>query len=144
MHLIRKVRHKPLFIWLLILSLGLRSLIAPGFMLDTRGDGPLGLGITFCGGLNGINTIAGLDDPHSMHHDSDGDSDSHDMHDGLFGAGCGLWSASATYVEVLSPGIDELVQISSEDFYPGYTSSFPRSLALLRQQPRAPPVSRLS
>lgn len=143
MQVVRKPHHKPILFWLLILSLGLRSLIAPGFMLDTRGDGPLGLGIVFCGGLNGINSIAGIDDPHSMHQDSDGDTDNHAMHDGLYGPGCGLWSASGTYVEPIVLNSDGLLQAGPDQFQLDYISPDTRVSFQFHRPARAPPVTRI-
>ena len=53
MNLIRKVQRNSLLLWLLAITVSLRALIAPGFMLETNGDGPLGLAIVFCDGVNG-------------------------------------------------------------------------------------------
>ena len=45
---------------LLALAVVLRSLIAPGFMLEASADAPFGLTVTLCEGLGGIDQIDGM------------------------------------------------------------------------------------
>lgn len=140
MNLIRKAHRNSLWLWLLAITVGVRALIAPGFMLETTGDGPFGLAIVFCEGLNGASGTS--DDPHALHGKHHGNTGAdEDATTGLTNASCGLWSTSSTLVEALA--------FSAEHLYPSGPDQFGLVsdsvvFTLFRQQPqqpRAPPVS---
>jgi hypothetical protein len=143
MRYIRTLQRKAVWFWLFALAIGLRSLIAPGFMLNTGGDGPFGLSITFCGGLNGADNIPAVHDPHAAHHGA-GDhavDQSHETGHGLVNAGCGLWSASATFVQNIEFTSDHLLLSGPDQFQIDYQSPSLRAFHGLRLQARAPPVA---
>jgi len=137
----RKVHRNSAVLWLLALSLGLRSLIAPGFMLNVNGEGPFGLSITLCGGLHGAHELSVFDDPHLTHGKSDFTPHNHEAENGLVGNGCGLWSTSATYVQTVSINTDQLLQLDRDRFQIDYLAPNIRGYHRLQQQPRAPPSS---
>lgn len=144
MNLLKFLRKQGLVLWLLAIMIGLRGLIAPRFMLDTSGDGPLGLSIVFCEGLNG-NTFplpsANSTTDHHQHHGSD--SSAPETTTGMVGHSCALWSISSLYME-------SVVAVSHQLFLPDsdlYETQFVTLLASIYfrqpQQPRAPPVTSL-
>lgn len=137
---------------ILTLAVVLRSMIAPGFMLDTRADSPLGISLTFCEGFGGINRItpASADD-HTSHHahamqmdhampvDNSTHAD-HNQDHSIPSASCAALSISSTYIDIphditaqLAPPL--AVVIRSEASSPLYRNSHNKP-----QQPRAPPV----
>jgi len=142
MKFIRTAHRNRLVLWLLALSLVLRSLIAPGFMLTTDGDGPFGLSITLCGSAG---ELAVFDDPHLAHAGSSTDQHTHDHEaaGGLLSNTCGLWSTSATYVQFITIDTDRLLQVVHDEFQINYDAPNIRVSHRLQQQPRAPPVSRI-
>ena len=145
MHLIRKIYRKSAVYWLLASSICLRSLIAPGFMLDTSADNPLDLRITICNGINGINSIDGLASMHQQHHDHHGmhdggdDTNSHDHENDHFTAVCGLWSASGTFAYDFSPGNIHPPVIRKDKFPINYDSPLLGVVIHSRHLSRAPP-----
>jgi len=144
MGFMRKTHRNSLLLCLLALSLGLRSLIAPGFMLNTGGDGLFGLSITLCGSAG---ELAVFDDPHLAHTDASPDHHNHD-HDheaagGLLSNTCGLWSTSATYVQFITLDTDHLLQVNRDEFQINYHAPNIRLSHRLQRQPRAPPVSHI-
>lgn len=142
MNLIRKAHRNSLLFWLLALTVGLRALIAPGFMLETNGDGPFGLAIVFCEGLNGAIQASSSDDPHALHgqHHGNGTADE-DAATGLTGATCGLWSTSSTFIESVAFADDHLFPAGPDRYVLANTPLIPRLSSQEPQQPRAPPVS---
>jgi hypothetical protein len=142
MKFIRTAHRNRLVLWLLALSLALRSLIAPGFMLTTDGDGPFGLSIALCGSAG---ELAVFDDPHLAHAGSGNDQHTHDHEatGGLLSNTCGLWSTSATYVQFITIDTDHLLQVVHDEFQINYDAPNIRLSHRLQQQPRAPPVSRI-
>jgi hypothetical protein len=133
MKFIRTAHRNSMVLWLLALSLGLRSLIAPGFMLTIDADSPLGVSITLCGSAG---ELAVFDDPHLAHGGSDTDQHTHDHE-------AALWSTSATYVQFVSIDTDHLLQVDRDEFQINYHAPNIRVSHRLQQQPRAPPVSRI-
>ena len=143
MNMIRKVHRNSLFLWLLAITVGLRALIAPGFMLETGGDGPLGLSIVLCEGLNGKIPATPSDDPHAIHKHHGNATTDEDVSAGMAGETCGLWSTSSTFVQTITFAHDHLFPVGP-DQYVTVRSSF--NTPLFRQQPhqpRAPPVTHL-
>lgn len=142
MRTIRTLQRKAAWFWLFALAISLRSLIAPGFMLDTGGEGPFGLSITFCGGLNGINNIPAVHDAHAAHGAANHtvDHQGYDSGHGLVNAGCGLWSTSATFVQNIDFSSDHLWLSGPDRFRIDYQSPSLRASHGLRLQARAPPV----
>jgi len=140
MKFIRTAHRNSLVLWLLALSLGLRSLIAPGFMLTTDGDSPFGLTITLCGT---VGELAAFDDPHLAHGNIGIDQHDHEAAGGLLSNACGLWSTSATYVQSITIDTDHLLQVIHDEFQIDYDAPNIRVSHRLQQQPRAPPVSRI-
>ena len=143
MNIIRKAHRNSLFLWLLAITVGLRALIAPGFMLETGGDGPLGLSIVLCEGLNGKTTGSPSDDPHAIHKHHGNAAADEDVSTGMAGETCGLWSTSSTFVETIAFVSDHLFP-AGPDQYVTVSSSINTPLFRRQpQQPRAPPVTHL-
>lgn len=137
---IRTLHRNSLFFWLLALTVGLRSLIAPGFMLETNGDGPLGLGIVLCEGLNGALPLDTGNSDHVAHQHHDSGMSQDESASGMAGTTCALWSTSSTFVETLVFASDHLVPAGQDPFVavtPVLNQSLYRQTP---QQPRAPPV----
>jgi len=144
MRLIRTIQRRRLLLWFLFLSLGLRSLIAPGFMLDTGGAGPFGLSVSICPGPNGIYAIPAFANPHDGHHTAGSQAPASD-HDhsvsGMSGATCGTLSAgSISLVAVVYTG-DRLLETGPERFSVPPAFLLPQPAPASPQQARAPPVS---
>jgi len=140
MNVIRKAHRNSLFLWLLAITVGLRALIAPGFMLETGGDGPFGLSIVLCEGLNGKIAGSPSDDPHAIHKHHGNAAADENASTGMAGETCGLWSTSSTFVQIIAITNDHLFSAGPDQFN-AVSSSF--NTPLLRQQPqqpRAPPV----
>lgn len=144
MGFMRTAHRNSMVLALLALSLCLRSLIAPGFMLTTDVDSPFGLSITLCGSAA---ELAVFDDPHLAHGNTDPAQPQH-AHDhdheaagGLLSNTCGLWSTSATYVQFISIDTDYMLQVDRDEFQINYHSPNIRLSHRLQQQPRAPPTS---
>jgi len=144
MKLIRKAHRNSQLLWLLAIAVGLRALIAPGFMLETNGDGPLGLAIVLCEGLNGAILTGTSDDPHAQHgtHHGGGTTEENSV-TGLTGATCGLWSTSSTFVESVAFIADHLFPLGPDQFSLAYTPLIAYLSPQQPHQPRAPPVSRI-
>jgi len=142
MNLIRQIHRNTLLLWLLAITVGLRALIAPGFMLETNGDGPLGLAIVLCEGLNGAIPSGSSDDPRALHgkHHGSGTAEE-DATTGLTGTTCGLWSTSSTFVETIAFAGDHLFPLGPDQFVPVNTPLISHLFRQQPQQPRAPPVS---
>ena len=98
MHFFRIKNQSRRLISLLILGMLLRSLIAPGYMLDTNTENAQLFSITICAGPAGINAIPGLHETeHSHHHhqhDADHEQHNHESAEHGFSA-CSLWSSSS-------------------------------------------------
>jgi len=143
MNVIRKAHRNSLFLWLLAITVGLRALIAPGFMLETGGDGPLGLSIVLCEGLNGKTTGSPSDDPHAIHKHHGNAATDEDVSTGMAGETCGLWSTSSTFVQTIAIAHDHLFP-AGPDQYVIFSSSINTPLFRQQpQQPRAPPFTHL-
>ncbi len=141
MNLIKAAHRNSLLLWLLAITVSLRALIAPGFMLETNGDGPFGLAIVLCEGLNGSALSDTVDDPHAIHTHHDSSSTEDQATNGMEGATCGLWSTSSTFVETIAYAGDHLFPVGPDQFA---IAGAPLTSPLFRQlpqQPRAPPVS---
>lgn len=138
---------------LLTLAVVLRSMIAPGFMLDTSADSPLGISLTFCEGFAGINSVkpASTDEhsghhAHAMHMDhampaDDSTHADHNQDHSMPSASCAALSISSTFIDIphdltapLAPQTAAVIR--SEESSPLYQNSHTKP-----QQPRAPPVS---
>ncbi len=140
MNVIRKTRRSSLFLWLLAITVGLRALIAPGFMLETNGDGPFGLAIVLCEGLNGNLPAGTSDDPHAAHkHHGTSGMDEH-ASTGLAGETCGLWSTSSTFVQTIVFASDHLFPVGPDQYVIASTAFTSPLFRQQPQQPRAPPV----
>lgn len=141
MNVIRKTHRNSLLFWLLALTVGLRALIAPGYMLETNGDGPLGLGIILCEGVNGSVPFKPVsDDPHAMHHGHHDTGMPEDQAaNGMTGATCALWSASSTFVETIAFVSDHLFPVRPERYIAVVTVLHNALYRQQPQQPRAPP-----
>jgi hypothetical protein len=114
-------------IWLIAAMLVLRSMIAPGYMLDIRGEGLGGLHITLCDGLNGALQ-------------SDGDHNAHAGHDtGL--TSCGLWATSSTFNQTESLPHNSLLRFGPDEFNHSLPLLVSSQTIYRQHQPRAPPVS---
>ena len=144
MQYIRLAHSKNLLLWLVVITVCLRSLIAPGFMLETNGDGPLGLSIVLC---DGITVAAPADpkiDPHALHkHPGSVDADENTS-TGMAGETCGLWSTSSTFVQTLVFASDHLVPFGPDEYIVSLDSLIAPLYRQQPQQPRAPPVSLIS
>src|SRR5262249_21005692 len=139
MNLVHRVHRNGLLLWLLAMTVGMRALIAPGFMLETNGDGPLGLGIVLCKGLNGAIPLKSASDPHAMHQHHGTGIPEDETASGMTGATCALWSTSSTFVETITFASDHLFPSGPDQFVaavPVLNNSLYRQLP---QQPRAPP-----
>jgi len=140
MGFIRTAHRNSLVLWLLVLSLGLRSLIAPGYMLTTDAESPFGLSIALCGSAVGL---AIFNDPHLAHVNIGAEQPNHEATSGLLSNTCGLWSTSATYVHFITIDVDHLLQVIHDEFQINYDAPNIRLSHRPQQQPRAPPVSRI-
>ena len=137
--------------WLLALSIGLRSLIAPGFMLDFNDDSPLGISITLCSTLDELKELGILNGPHILHdthedtqHDHHGVTHyEHEEETGLSGHSCGVWSPNTIFVQDIEVNSNHLYQFESDQFSIDYLSPGTKDSYQFRHQARAPPVSRL-
>jgi hypothetical protein len=142
MNLIRKAHRNSLLLWLLAITVGLRALIAPGFMLETNGDGPFGLAIVLCEGLNGAIPSGTSEDPHALHGKHHGNTGTEeDAATGLTNATCGLWSTSSTFVEAMAFSADHLYPVGPDQFVIVSNSVISTLFRQQPQQPRAPPVT---
>lgn len=141
MNLIRKAHRNSLLLWLLAATVGMRALIAPGFMLEVNGNGPLGLAIVFCDGVNGLAPSAPANDPHAIHKHHSSESTKQEVANGLTGATCGLWSTSSTFVETIAFASDHLVPTGPDQFLSEYRPVTTQLFRQQPQQPRAPPVA---
>lgn len=141
MNLVRRTHRNSLLFWLLALTVGLRTLIAPGYMLETNGDGPLGLGIVLCEGLNGTLPLKSVtDDPHAAHHGHDTGVPEDQAANGMTGTTCALWSTSSTFIETLVFTGDHLLPVGPERFVAVVPVLHNTLYRQQPQQPRAPPV----
>jgi hypothetical protein len=136
----RLIQSKPALYRLLICGIILRSLIAPGFMLDTGDQAPLGIGITLCNGPNGINTITKI----ALQHYRRGNSKipgRHERSSDHFTATCDLWTASATFVGSPALDTDHLLapHAHSEPF--NYLPPHITEFFQYQHRPRAPPLN---
>lgn len=144
MNVIRKAHRNHLLFWLLAITVALRALIAPGYMLEVNGDGPLGLGVVFCDGINSLTQIDPAKDPHALHHQHGSDNTNKNANNGMAGETCGLWSTSSTFVETLSFVSDHLVPVGPDEYVIPASSFITAVYRQQPQQPRAPPVSLIS
>jgi len=144
MTLIRKAHRSNLMLWLLALTVGLRALIAPGFMLEVNGDGPLGLGIVLCDGFSSLTQTEPAEDPHASHKHHGSDNSKDDVTTGMAGQTCALWATSSTFVESNAIVSDQLVPLGPDEYVVRLDSLTAPLYRQQPQQPRAPPVSRIS
>ena len=101
----RRIRRFRILTGLLLAAVCARSLIAPGFMLDTRRAFDGTFPITVCHGLNGMETLAGLMPKarHGAHHGAHHERDPAAPH---FTAACGLWYAGTSFISVACQDFD--------------------------------------
>ena len=140
-----KTRRLQAVFWLLAVTVLLRSLVAPGFMLETSGETPWGFTITLCGGFDGAAGLeAPVGPPHGDHaHDGPAGADpDHELEHGLYSTHCAVWAAGGGFIASLHPP-----QISVATL-PGKTpyaierhARYARDSYYNRQQPRAPPAT---
>ena len=136
----RKVNRYRAIFWLLAMVLAMRSLVAPGFMLDFNDENPLGITITLCGGWANSDQPDNFDDPHAMHKGID--TNQHESDYNLSSTSCELWSTSSTFVQTVDINIYNLLQPGA-DIYLIPNNVFHDHLSFLSpQQPRAPPSLR--
>jgi len=134
---------------LLAMAVVLRSLIAPGFMLEASADAPFGLTVTLCEGLGGIDQIDGMSAmnghaDHSQHagHDMPEDSTSHSgMDHSKPSAGCAALAVSSAYIEIPHDVSAQLGLLVTETIRPDLFPAFTHNIYSQPQQPRAPPVT---
>jgi len=124
--------------WLIIIAIALRSMIAPGYMLSVNDVGLAGIGITLCEGLNGSIQSAATDDPHAAH--SINLDDQHEDGYDLTLTGCGLWSTSSLYGQVISLYAGNLLEPGPDQFHDDHYSVIDNQTTRSTQQPRAPPA----
>jgi hypothetical protein len=92
--------------WLLVTALLLRSLIAPGFMLEFNPDSLLGVTVSPCSGMNSIDAIKGLtsgEHEHAGHgsvHSTDGQNEEHTA----ISTHCATWSVGNAFMVSLHTG----------------------------------------
>ena len=141
MKLIRKAHRNSLCLWLLAIAVSLRALIAPGFMLETNGDGPLGLAIVLCDGLNGTVLSDATEDPHALHQHHGNMQTQDQASNGLEGATCGMWSTSSTFVQTIAFAADHLFPVGPDQYVITNTAVTSTLYRQQSQNPRAPPVS---
>jgi hypothetical protein len=125
---------------LLAMVIAMRSLVAPGFMLDFNDDNPLGITIILCGGWANSDQPDNFDDPHAMHKGIDTNQHQHESEYYLSGTSCELWSTSSTFVQTVVINIDNLLQLGSDIYLFPNIVFFDRISFLSPQQPRAPPT----
>lgn len=147
---ISRLMIKPIYksatcFWLLTLAITMRSLIAPGYMVDTESPDGFGWNIILCNGLNAVNAIDGMEQmhaEHAQHMAPHGDSNStHDEHEeDHFSATCGLWSGSTTFIKDAEFDTSYLLSFRSENFGFNYTSQLPLQSIYNNRLARAPPA----
>ena len=137
----RKAYQGRTTIWLIAAMLVLRSLIAPGYMLDIRGEGIGGLHITLCEGLNGALQSDGDHNAHAGHGTGQPDpGESTSEHDtGL--TSCGLWATSSTFNQTASLLHENLFRFDPDEFSHTLYLLVSSQTIYRQHQPRAPPVS---
>jgi hypothetical protein len=144
MQFIRLAHSKNLLLWLVVVTVCLRSLIAPGFMVESGGGGMFDIRITLCGGLNAIDAIKGMDSTdadHHAHHRMQHEGKDENAGQDMSSASCGVWSASVASLATTHAVLANLTLIAAaERFDLDYNSPLIRSLYYKHQQPRAPPV----
>jgi len=128
---------RPVY-WLVIIAIALRSMIAPGYMLSVNGEGPTGIGITLCEGLNGSIKSAITDNPHSDH--SGSPADNHDAGHEPSLTSCGLWSTSSLYDQAISLIQGNLREAGPDQYQHDYYKAVDSQTTHPAQQPRAPPA----
>lgn len=140
-----KTQRKAALFWLLVMAVALRSLIAPGLMLNPEVEGPLGVGISFCDGFDTIASQDFFSDPHSAHSHTDTSHGSHGHehpagtdHD-LSGHGCGLWNVSSLYVHTLHFSFEHTRYFGPDRLRADYHTPFGKETYRKPQQARAPP-----
>ena len=140
MNFFRRKHNSIKLVWTIALAVVLRSLIAPGFMLDTKStDGGLP-SIILCEGPAGINAIPGLVQIDNHHHHS-GDHDEqhqHDQNDHSF-LGCSLWSATSYSNVATLSFIDLTLDINLGEVI-DYELLLPPSFTYNTYSTRAPPI----
>jgi hypothetical protein len=142
MWIFRKVNRYRAIFWLLAMVIAMRSLVAPGFMLDFNGENPLGITITLCGGWANSDQPDPLDDPHAMHKGIDTNQHQHESDYELSGTSCEIWSTSSTFVQTVVINIKDLLQLGSDNYLFPKNIIYDRLSFLSPQQPRAPPSFR--
>lgn len=137
----KKTYYGRLFFWSLIMTMALRSLISPGFMLSVNEESPLGISITFCEGLNGSSITTSLNDQHTDHKQSSLEGFNPKTGDYTANQTCGSWATSSIYLQVVHVDLSELLEVFSEQ-YP-VNKYQPNFLSTIRSQQhaRAPPLS---
>jgi len=143
---------------LLVLAVLLRSLIAPGLVVENDKDYPLGFQLAYCDDLipsritdNSSAHATGHVDPGHVY-DIIGVSGSPDTHTGnghdhsrgygLSEGHCGLWSASGIFLADISWQFSRQFEVQSAvQLRPDYDGVFSRADLISDAQPRAPPLS---
>lgn len=128
-------RTRGLLPWALLLSLAVRSLVAPGYeFANINKNGRFSLGVVWCPGLNNIYS---LDEDHGDHdHEQPADKTDGDH----FTATCGLWSGNTSFVNNTIPFNQTLLML-----HKGYVPAEYNPLAAIVTNhrihpPRAPPL----
>jgi len=141
------LRHRSMLA-LLAMVMVLRSLIAPGFMLETSAETPLGFTLTLCEGFGSFDRID--TDIVSVH--AHGDHSTHSGHDnvpagnnpanenhGMPSVTCAALSVSSAYIEIPHDVSGLFYQSVVADIRPDFIAVVIRTFNSLPQQPRAPP-----
>lgn len=132
-HFRASLRKAPLM-GLLTIALLMRSLIAPGFMLETSNESPSGLAVVFCEGLNGVDVLNSMP---TMHHHHHGDSSDQNQQTSY----CDLSSISKTFINYKS-GFSAPTRIDVAYYYIDNTiPALPVTTLLQSKQARAPPAA---
>lgn len=123
----------------LVCGVLLRSLIAPGFMLDVGGSGPFGLQIVLCDGPAGTASLAAQN-----HRGPHGTTDvaGHEQHpEEHLSATCGMWMSSSVYVGDLAPDIDLRLEGKAHSSFVWRSATPIVQRPDNKARPRAPPAS---
>jgi len=138
---LRKLSRHGLKMWLLLAALVLRSLVAPGFMLEASDDNPFGVTVTLCGGMNNIDAIEGLtsvEHAHANHVYDSTDTKQDDKHDPL-STHCATWSAGSAYMVSSFSGSNDLVYNPVNVILSVYSDPFTSNYSGNNHRSRAPP-----
>jgi len=143
MNLFRHLSRHRGRMWLLLTALLLRSFIAPGFMLEFNPDSLLGVSVTPCGGMNGIDAIQGLSADghehagHGSAHSADGQDEEHNA----MSTHCATWSVGSAFMVSLHTGIPgRLADLREETFLVTRDDPTIPYFPTLHHPSRAPPL----